>query len=209
MEEGMISDRERAHSYKILAECYYRPDAALLAALGDFGEADGERLSEVVRNAPDAEDLERHVVDYSKLFVGPFKLLAPPYGSVYLEDGKFMGDSTAEARDLYEQEGLGIALKEAPDHIAVELEFVYFLALKEAEAGENADRDLAASLRDKQALFLRTHLGAWVEGFADNVEMNAQTEFYKALARTTRRFVSEDVDRFSGVRANPEVKTET
>ena len=43
MEEGMISDRERAHSYKILAECYYRPDAALLAALGDFGEADGER----------------------------------------------------------------------------------------------------------------------------------------------------------------------
>ena len=208
MEKTVTTDCERAAVYKTLAECYYCPDDALLNLLNDATEATGDLLSEVVRNAPRADDLERHTVDYSRLFVGPFKVLAPPYGSIYLENGKFMGDSTLAVRDVYAQEGLDIVLKDAPDHISMELEFVYFVALREAEARENGDLRQVASLRDSQASFLRTHLGAWVEAFASNIQEHAQTEFYKALGRHTKRFVLEDLDQLSGARTDPEVTTE-
>ena len=194
----VTNDCERAYVYKVLAECYHPPDEKLLATLGDFGEAAGGALSKLVQSAPPAGDLERHAVDFSSLFLGPFKLLAPPYGSVYLEDGKFMGNSTLEVRELYRQEGLDIALKDAPDHISAELEFIYFLALKEAEARENSDLKQAECLRSKQASFLQTHLGQWIEAFTQNIEKNAQTNFYKIVAYATMQLVSGAMRKLSG-----------
>lgn len=197
--QAMPTCIRRANSYKILADCYYRPDERLLEAIESFDdEAVDELISAVVRSAPSADDLERHTVDHSRLFVGPFKLLAPPYGSIYLEDGKFMGNSTLAVSNLYRQEGLDIVLKDAPDHISVELEFMHYLALGEANAHENSDPGLAESFRDKQESFLRTHLGDWIEPFTNNVETNAQTDFYKTLARITRQFVLEDIEKLSG-----------
>ena len=196
MEKAVHSDCERATVYKILAECYYCPDEPLLKLLDDAPEATGDFLSEITRNAPHADDLERHTVDYTKLFVGPFKLLAAPYGSVYLEDGKFMSESTLSAKDFYEQEGLDIVLKDAPDHINVELEFMYFLVLKEAEARENSDLTEATRLHDEQASFLQMHLGRWAGPFAENIKKHSQTEFYKALGREMENFVQQDLEKF-------------
>ncbi len=193
IEGTILKDCQRAGAFKLFAECYYLPDEKLLKTLDDLGKAYDGFLSQVVRSAPKPDDLNRHKVDYSRLFLGPFKLLAPPYGSIYLEDGKFMSESTLAARDLYEQEGLDIVLKDAPDHISVELEFMYFLILKEAEACENSDLNEAARLREKQASFLRIHLGKWIRPFAHNIERNAETEFYRALGRATRDFVQEDL----------------
>lgn len=198
IERTTLEQCVRADCYKILAECYYLPEHKLLEQLEEFGQVGAQWFGEVLRSAPTAEDLDSHEVDYSRLFVGPFKLLAPPYGSVYLEDGKFMGNSTLDAKGLYEREGLDIVVKDAPDHISVELEFMYYLAIKEADARQNSDIEEAGRLHGQQVSFLQTHLGSWVEAFADRVEENAQTEFYKALARATRDFVLADLDRLSG-----------
>ncbi len=47
-------------------------------------------------------------VEFSKLFVGPYKLFAAPYGSVYLDDErKVMGDSTLDVKNRYREAGLG------------------------------------------------------------------------------------------------------
>ena len=197
MDQVVNTDGERADSYRILAECYYPPDDLLLKTLGDFGRGTSEFLSKITRNAPKADGLEPHRVDYSRLFLGPFRLLAPPYGSVYLEDGKFMGYSTLEVADLYRQEGLDIVLRDAPDHVSVELEFMYFLALKEAEARERSDFDQVTRVRDTEAAFLGTHLGAWIQPFTHNIEINAQTEFYRALGCATKDFVLEDIGKLS------------
>ena len=194
----VLKNSQRADAYKVLAECYYLPDEKLLKTLEDFGNAYDGFFSQVVGSVPKADDLDRHKVDYSSLFVGPFKLLAPPYGSVYLEDGKFMGNSTLSVKEYYEQEGLDIVLKEAPDHIGMELEFMYFLALKEAQARENSDLAEATRLHDKQASFLDIHLGRWVHPFAHNIEKYSQTEFYKALGLATKNFVLEDFGRLAG-----------
>ncbi|MBM2831889.1 MAG: torD6, partial [Dehalococcoidia bacterium] len=41
------------------------------------------------------------------LFVGPYRLLAPPYWSAYLEDARVvMGDSTMDVKNRYREEGL-------------------------------------------------------------------------------------------------------
>jgi putative dimethyl sulfoxide reductase chaperone len=137
-------------------------------------------------------------IDYTKLFVGPYGLLTSPYGSAYLEDAKaVMGDSTMDVKKRYREEGLDISLKEAPDHIVIELEFMYFLAFKEIEAIGNSDDGGAARYREKQKAFLDTHLGIWVSEFADNVEANAQTGFYKYLARITKSFVMKDLNRLA------------
>ncbi len=195
IEEAAFKHCQRAQSYKILAECFYPLDERLVGSLGDLDKAAFEFLSEVVQSVPRADDLERHMVDYSRLFVGPFKVLAPPYGSVYLEDGKFMGLSSIEVKEMYSQEGLDIVLKEAPDHISVELEYMCLLALRETEAHDKSDLDLAASFRDKQASFLHVHLGRWVGEFADNIAKHAQTDFYKTLGRVTRDFVERNMAR--------------
>lgn len=198
IEETMLKQCQRADSYKILAECFYVPDEKLSKTLSDFEEAYGGVFSEIIRTAPKTDDLERYKVDFSSLFVGPFKLLVPPYGSVYLENGKFMGNSTLAVKNLYEQEGLDIVLKDAPDHISVELEFMYFLALKEAEARENSNLAETTRLHDKQASFLQIHLGDWISPLADNIEKFSQTEFYKALGLATKNFVLEDLERLLG-----------
>ncbi|MFN2356106.1 MAG: molecular chaperone, partial [Desulfopila sp.] len=68
------------------------------------------------------------LVEYARLFVGPFELLAPPYGSVYLETGRrLMGDSTIAVQHMYTNAGLTLDVQEAPDHIALELEFMHYL----------------------------------------------------------------------------------
>ncbi len=188
----------RADSYKFLAECYFFPDKRLRETLDNCKTAIGGVLTEVLSNAPKAQELQRHQIDFSRLFIGPFKLLAPPYGSVYLEDGKFMGNSALAAKELFSQEGLDVAIKDAPDHITLELEFMYFLALKEAEARENADSEEADRLGDLQASFLGMHLGKWVSEFTDKIKENAQTDFYKVLAGATKRFVLDDLESLSG-----------
>ena len=148
----------------------------------------------MARNIPAWDDIELLKVDYSKLFIGPYRTLASPYGSVYLEnDRKVMGNSTMDARDKYTEEGLSVSLKEAPDHIAIELEFVYFLTCKEVEALRNHDIDNATRYLKKQKTFLDTHLGMWVIAFADSIAANAQTKFYKNLARLTKSFISQDL----------------
>ncbi len=198
MKESLSQEEYRGDSYKLLSECYYLADEGLIENLSGLDTKMGGTFSDIAKHCPRISDIASLAVDYSKLFVGPYGLLAPPYGSVYLEDTRrVMGNSTMDVRTKYEEEGLDIGLKEAPDHIAIELEFMYFLIFKQVEATRNSDSKSAASYLRKQKAFLETHLGIWVSEFADNVEANAQTEFYKNLARLTKSFVKKDLKSLS------------
>jgi TorA maturation chaperone TorD len=141
---------------------------------------------------------EELAIDHARLFVGPFALLAPPYGSVYLEgERRLMGDSTLVAGECYQEVGLEVAagFSGTPDHIAVELEFMHFLAVRELNALTAGDLDRAQNFRQKQWAFLERHLAAWVPDFSRSVEEQAQTRFYKVLAAVTRMFIASDFNR--------------
>jgi DMSO reductase family type II enzyme chaperone len=155
------------------------PDAARLA---------GGRYTE--------ENRQTITIDHAALFVGPFSVPAPPYGSVYLEDKRqLMGASTMDVRRHYRSIGLDLSqdFNEAPDHICAELEFMHVLVHQAIAAVDAGDHDLLAAAIGRQQAFLERHLGAWVPAFADRVAEHAQTDFYRLLASVVRGFVAEDL----------------
>jgi putative dimethyl sulfoxide reductase chaperone len=78
--------------------------------------------------------------------------------------------------------------RERPDHLAVELEFMYVLALKAAYAVANGAPEHVEVCLAAQSKFLRDHLGRWISLFARSVELNG-VEPYLALAQFTDVFV--------------------
>ncbi len=193
MQKTLIKVCQRADSYKFLSECYYLPDEELIQKVAEFAQT-SRFFAELYNCIPLDVELESLKIDYAQLFVGPFKLLAPPYGSFYLEDSRLMGKSTIDVRNWYEKEGLDIVISDAPDHIAMELEFVYYLATKQAQAVKEGNSQSMQSYQYKQNLYLSSHLARWLPGFTKNVQKYAQTEFYKELARLTGTFVRKDLD---------------
>ena len=193
----------KADVYRLLSACYYQPEAAFLDenVFGQLAIAltiaaspsapEGSRLGDDFRSA----GVETLLLDYSRLFLGPFGVLAKPYGSIYLDSGKQVMDaSTIAACELYQEGGFDVdeSFREAPDHVAVELEFLYLLTHRIATAsasGDMAERDRLAAVKRR---FLDGHLGQWVGSFADNVEQGAETAFYRRLASLTCNFVRED-----------------
>ncbi len=195
--EDLSHKEYRRDSYKLLADCYHLPDEELIENLSGLDTKMGGVFSDLANFCPRISDINSLTIDYSKLFVGPYGLLASPYGSVYLEDkSQVMGNSTIDVKKRYAEEGLEIGLKEAPDHIAIELEFMYFLIFREIEAFNNHYFDGAVRYQKKQRAFLETHLGEWVSDFADKAAAKAQTDFYKILARITKYFICNDMNTF-------------
>ncbi|MHC4827842.1 MAG: TorD/DmsD family molecular chaperone [Planctomycetota bacterium] len=192
---------QRAAAYKLLSLCFHPPDEGLLEVLR---EADLQGLCP--NSLPALDELRK---DHTQLFVGPFRVPAPPYGSVYLEDdGRVCGESTMDMIARYGEEGLRVTLKEPADHVAIELEYMYLLVVRQMEATAAGDEPTAARYLEKQRDFLQTHLGAWMPMLSERIVENAHTEFYRHVASATASFVSRDLDLCSG-RISPSACGET
>jgi len=190
---------------RYLAACYYEPEPAFAEA-GMFGSlADAATLIDPDL-APPARSLgeqfraesDKLLLDYTRLFVGPMDILAKPYGSFWLDAEKtLMGESTMALLELYGEADFEMddEFKEVPDHVAVELEFLYLLIFRENEAVRGSDTATAARMRELQQRFLQQHLGAWIDRFASAVSAGAQTGFYRTLADLTMALVKLQVAR--------------
>lgn len=199
----------RSIAYKHLSLLYYVPDPTTLGRLDDLASVldcllpDAHEQLVLLRKPADLDEL---TIDFTRLFLGPFKLLAPPYGSVYLEGKReIMGATTLDAQAQYRRAGLDFseAVKEVPDHVALELEFLYYLTFQEAEALEREDVTDVAIWQERQSAFLSRHLGIWVSDFADATEKGATTEFYRSLAQITKMFVAHDQARLNLTSSEP------
>lgn len=188
---------------RLLAACYYQPDSvfeeegvfdALLAAarlVDDDLVPQAQALGDAFRTT----DLSALLLDYTRLFLGPMEILAKPYGSVWLDAEKtLMGDSTLALLDLYREAEFEMDddFKELPDHIAVELEFLYQLIFRENEARQGGDSVRLAATLSLLDRFLTQHLGAWSGRFTSAVQASAQCGFYRTLAGLTAAFISRE-----------------
>ncbi len=200
-DEFIAREKTRGDCYRFLAACFYQPEHEVL-----FGESLLKNLdASIALISPEAalfsgklahaasrysdEDLR---AEYARLFVGPHDLKAPPYGSVYLDAGRrVMGDSTLEVMKWYSREGLTVDgdFNELPDHIAAELEFMYYLVYKETEAWERSERERAMQFISTQDEFLRTVLGQWVQPFCSAINEHTDNEWFTALADCAAAFV--------------------
>jgi putative dimethyl sulfoxide reductase chaperone len=136
-------------------------------------------------------DVDALVSDYNHLFVGPAKLLAAPWESVYVDRERMLFQrTTLEVKGWYERFGLEreTAYNEPEDHIGLELGFLAHLALLGAR---ERDDERLARLLEAQRTFLAEHPQRWVPNWCRDVEKHARTAFYRGIGRLTRGVMAE------------------
>ncbi len=124
-------------------------------------------------------DLER---DYTWMFFASKPRIAYLFGSVYSEH-KLYQDSTLEIARLYHEAGLKVeeAFKLPPDHIAVELEFMSYLAFNEMEAIKAANGESEEYALELQQKALDKYVGPLARNIGERIAKGAKTEFYRTI----------------------------
>jgi TorA maturation chaperone TorD len=191
----------RADMCRFLSACYYEPaeefaqehlfDSMLTAATKI--SPDLIAPARQLRDAFAAQDLQTLLVDYTRLVLGPLEAIALPYSSAWLEAADAPADDNPppSVLALYSEGGFDMDTEfmELPDHVAVELEFLYLLTFTENQATWAGQADEALATQKLKQRFLREHLGAWIGPFTSALAAGARTVFYRELAFLTERFV--------------------
>ncbi len=133
-----------------------------------------------------APELEALLWEYTRLFVGPYRLPCPPWESVYTSPKKLlMQEAYDTVKAMYAQVGVEVGDPNTlADHIGAELNFMAIL-LEKAET----ESELGARYRQLAEEFWHEHLWNWIPEFTSDLEEAADTTLYKVLAQTTRRVV--------------------
>jgi putative dimethyl sulfoxide reductase chaperone len=151
-------------------------------------------LQEWGKNGLSDESFENLQADYTRLFIGPGKVIAAPWESVYTGKERLtFQEQTLDVRYWYRRFGLEADKihREPDDHIGLELLFLSHMATKGIQALKTKDDPHFEELLSAQKEFLQKHLGAWALTWCGLVEKNARTDFYKGLASLLRGALSE------------------
>jgi len=122
----------------------------------------------------------------------------PPYESVYVgsDQGPLMQASVA-VRQAYAEAGVGLPeeVKDQPDFIGLELDFMRHLTEKEAQAWAAGDPEEALKVLEKEQAFLEEHITRWIPRFCDVMLQEARLDFYRGIARMTKGFVLDEAQK--------------
>ena len=188
--QGSIS-RVRADLYRVLSTLYAPPSKdckdvrealTRIPSLIDALRRYGYRLEWRALELGDCSD---YVEEYTRLFVlGDPAPLCPPYESIMLGHEQLMAEPALRVIESYRAMGFQVSEESPipPEHIAVELEFMYILAILDSNP-EVARHELA---------FLEEHLAFWAGRLASCIEAKSRNPLLIALARLTRSFTAED-----------------
>lgn len=207
---------ERSNIYRLLSACFYEPERDLFIEENLCGHLQELLEKECPAAAAAAGNMAQALqdsvqvdlaVEHAALFIGPFELPAPPYGSVYLEQSnRLMGDSTMEVKNIYADAGLKLDVQEPPDHISFELEFVHYLFSQEKKALDNKDSDKAQHLATQRDNFLRVYLAPWVPRFCEKIRTATKQIFYQNLADCLEIFINQETISLSHARTDGATK---
>jgi DMSO reductase family type II enzyme chaperone len=129
-------------------------------------------------------------IEHTRLFeVGASGPPCPLYGGLY--EGARM-KSMEEAVRYYNHFGLGLAEepRELPDHLSTELEFLHFLAYREAEAlAAGGD---AGAWRRAQRDFVARHPGRWIPRLLPRLAKASAGAYHAAVFALLARWLSHD-----------------
>jgi TorA maturation chaperone TorD len=105
-----------------------------------------------------------------------------------------MGDSTLTVQQAYRDAGLRLEpeLREPPDHIAVELEFLAYLTNRAVEATRGGELQEANRFLAARGDFLDDQVRPWVPPFTANMKAGTESPFYQHLADCLARFIAVD-----------------
>lgn len=139
-------------------------------------------------------------VDFTNLFL----MHLVPYESFYIREDQMIesgGENPVMA--LYNALDFRVELDKArvvsPDHIGIELEFMYMLCNALQKAYEAKDEEGIKELLDIQYGFLKDHILKWMPMFLIAMKNESRTPLYHDTADLTLEFILSDFEYLSNI----------
>lgn len=189
---------ERVTLYSLLSRLFTYPlDIGVINAVAEISlreglakdrEAAKEALLSMQKPLLEADDpgvlVETLNREATRLFEGPGKPIAPPYGSYYLNGKRLMGPESLEVRRVYLAAQMlpNPESHQHPDHLALELGF---LAALIAVSGADAMNRLGD--------FIAQHILSWFAAWRDDVLVAKPHPFFAGLVSLTQIVLEEDL----------------
>ncbi len=133
--------------------------------------------------------------EYTRLFVGPLELKAPPWESIYANKQRTLfQQSTLDVRNAYRAQGLLPAEypSVADDHLALECAFLAQLGSRAQTACDNNDTEAVKTALDASKQFLEEHLLVWITDYSKDLSTAERADFYPLLAELALEFMKVD-----------------
>jgi len=136
---------------------------------------------------------------YNMDFTNLFLMHLVPYESFYMrEDQMIESGGENPLLDLYDaldfRADLGKARVVSPDHIGIELEFMYMLSVALQKAVKEEDKEGICEILQIQKGFLKDHLLEWMPLFLINAKRESRTPLYHDGCELTLDFLLSDYE---------------
>ena len=170
-----------------------------LAALALF-EGDSEAAVKLKTVFASCHGLDAAAVDavsseYTRLFLGPDKLIAPPWESCYTaKERALFQESTLHVRSWYQQYSYVPAgyPSHPDDHISL---MMHFLALTTERAKACFEQELLCgykNLLEGQKLFEKNHILNWMDAYCADMDKSDTKLLYPQLVSAMAAFIAYD-----------------
>jgi len=194
MSEPFFTKEDREITYKIFAKLFYYPDKEIAGLLFNgvitalinslpIHVSDSETVMDWIKSFTTEEEfLEAIQVEYTNLFITSFpKLPAPLYKSYYSEKELF-GKDTERLIEIYQKYNFKVSseISELPDHLAIQLEFVYRLIEQGTE-------------RLAQKNFINNEILSWIDELQSKINESSSIPLYSHMINVIMKFIKYDV----------------
>lgn len=199
--------------YKLFHKTFGRePDAAYLSLLAEpaiadafslFSVQEGDTMAKAAEfvggqseSSNDADYISRLYNEYMRLFVGPQKLPAPPWESVYRShQGLLFQESTLTIREIYRKQGFEAEgyPRVADDSLALELDFMGRMAERAQAALADDNTDALREALTVSESFVRVHLLYFVPQMLERLSTTTFRLFYPQMLKILVSFMETDL----------------
>ena len=193
---GLYWGPDAEGSRELLRGVYLKPFEALKPIVGYEPPDILDELRAINTSFTDEDDFFQYLEQsYVRLFINSRDgITAPLYASCYEpgraagEDAPLMGPPAFLMKECFESKGLSLGehIHEPPDHLAIELEYLYFLL-------ERGWTDDDAALKDEAVFFAGDVMLPWVFKFQERLgTVETECRFYHlttAILCTILRFI--------------------
>ena len=138
------------------------------------------QIVSTIKSFPDGDSLYQHLEEcYVRLFItAKGGIVAPLYESCYeFEGAPLMGRAATEMKKRFEAQGLSVAdnIQEPPDHLSIELEYLYFLL-------DRGWRDQNSGVIGEGSAFASNVMLPWVSELSEKLASEGECRFYPLIA---------------------------
>ena len=203
-EETLIFLSARAFAYDFL-KCAFLQEPSrtflrlliedeMVQAFPFYGsDADLDKAIDMLRNCLKPSDIRSQMIfnrlrwDYTRMFIGPGNVPAPPWESIYTDPERLhFSKETLAVRAAYRKYNLlpRHLGHEPDDHIGLELDFMYTLCEMAKKKTEGADPKGLREILEDQKTFLDDHLLTWVPAWTGGCNKKCQDRFLQGISPT-------------------------